>query len=306
MPIKDPVKRKEYSKKYNSIPENKVKQLERQRKRRLKPEVKEQDRKDSLEYSHRPERKIRKKEIASTPEFKEKRNIWYKGYGKLPHIRVINRDRQKIYRSKPENMGKGKGYALKSKINVFEVYSKRISNSDIPCCAYCKLNSHHEFLTIDHIDGRKHLSDEEKNLKADKLYRWLIRNNFPKNYQILCFTCNDIKNIRTPKELSQSIKNIKSRQKNVSNKIEVMTHYSKGEPKCNCCGYFESLDGLSIDHKEGRRKMGHSKKMKGNVLYRFLIKQNFPNDSFQVLCHNCNSAKGHFGKCPHELDKMKN
>ena len=29
------------------------------------------------------------------------------------------------------------------------------------------------------------------------------------------------------------------------------------------------------------------------------IKNNFPK-GFQILCHNCNIAKGHYGKCPHE------
>ena len=41
-----------------------------------------------------------------------------------------------------------------------------------------------------HIYGRKHLSEEEKTLKGDKLYRWLIRKNFPSGYQILCMNCN--------------------------------------------------------------------------------------------------------------------
>ena len=201
----------------------------------------------------------------------------------------------------PEFKKKEKGYSLKTKVGVFKEYSKRLSNSDIPCCAYCGLDSHQEFLTIDHIDGRKHLSEEEKNLKADKLYRWLIRKNFPSGYQVLCFTCNDIKNIRTPKELSQSIKNIKARQKNSRLKMEVMKAYSKGEPKCNCCNYSESLDGLSIDHISGRNNMGHSKTVRGNPLYRFLIEHHFPS-GYQVLCHNCNSAKGHSkdNTCPHE------
>jgi len=36
-----------------------------------------------------------------------------------------------------------------------------------------------------------------------------------------------------------------------------------------------------------------------NQLYRWLQKNNYP-DWFQVLCHNCNSAKGEFEICTHE------
>jgi hypothetical protein len=284
---------------------NKEKFRELQRKNRLRHEVREKTRISSREYQAKPEIKKRVKEIHSTPEFKVKRKIYGKIYRQRPQNKVKERDRKRKERLSTDYKKKEKGYYLKNKIDLFKAYSKRISNSDIPCCACCGLNNHHEFLSIDHIDGRKHLPEEEKNLKGDKLYRWLIRKNFPSGYQVLCFSCNDIKNIRIPKELSQSIKNIKARQKNSRLKMEVMKIYSKGEPKCNCCGYSESLDGLSIDHIEGRNKMGHSKSVKGNQLYRFLIEHHFPK-GYQVLCHNCNSAKGHFGKCPHELDRMKN
>ena len=35
------------------------------------------------------------------------------------------------------------------------------------------------------------------------------------------------------------------------------------------------------------------------VLLKWIIKNNFPK-GFQILCHNCNSAKAVYGKCPHE------
>lgn len=31
----------------------------------------------------------------------------------------------------------------------------------------------------------------------------------------------------------------------------------------------------------------------------WLRRNNYPN-GFQVLCHNCNMAKGFYGKCPHQ------
>lgn len=80
-------------------------------------------------------------------------------------------------------------------------------------------------------------------------------------------------------------------------KIEVLTHYGGNPPKCVCCGETH-IEFLSIDHING----GGTKKRKetggGSSLYRWLKKNNFPKE-FQVLCMNCNFAKGHFGICPH-------
>lgn len=46
------------------------------------------------------------------------------------------------------------------------------------------------FLSIDHInnDGARHR--REHNLKTgEQLYRWLIRNKYPKGFQVLCMNC---------------------------------------------------------------------------------------------------------------------
>ena len=83
-------------------------------------------------------------------------------------------------------------------------------------------------------------------------------------------------------------------------KMEVMQHYSNGNPKCACCGedceYF-----LTIDHKNGGGNK-HRRKLKlpsGNRFYLWLKQNEFP-DGYDVLCFNCNGAKGIFGICPHQ------
>ena len=84
---------------------------------------------------------------------------------------------------------------------------------------------------------------------------------------------------------------------------EVLDHYGN---KCACCG--ETMpEFLSIDHIHGGGN-GHRKSLEENGMkkhhgtgfYKWLIDNNYP-DGFQLLCHNCNFAKGHYGKCPHEL-----
>lgn len=74
-------------------------------------------------------------------------------------------------------------------------------------------------------------------------------------------------------------------------RLECIKHYGG---KCACCGESEPKF-LALDHIYG----GGTKhrKGKGNIVY-WIVKNNYP-DLFQILCHNCNSAKGFYGECPH-------
>jgi len=66
--------------------------------------------------------------------------------------------------------------------------------------------------------------------------------------------------------------------------------------KCVCCGETEPLF-LCIDHTNGGGNK-HRKIMKDKSIGDWLKRNNYPK-GFQVLCHNCNMAKGIYGKCPH-------
>jgi hypothetical protein len=68
--------------------------------------------------------------------------------------------------------------------------------------------------------------------------------------------------------------------------------------KCVCCDE-DKTDFLVIDHVKG----GGRKELKGrgpSVLRNKLLKHPISSD-YQVLCHNCNLAKGFYGRCPHEV-----
>ena len=85
-------------------------------------------------------------------------------------------------------------------------------------------------------------------------------------------------------------------------RIKCLIHYGGNPPKCVCCGEQE-IKFLSLDHiNGGGRKQRKKDKTLGNELYLWLIRNNFPKD-LQVLCHNCNSAKGYYGLCPHAVLK---
>ena len=70
-------------------------------------------------------------------------------------------------------------------------------------------------------------------------------------------------------------------------------------PRCACCGE-KTYEFLSIDHIDGGGSK-HRRDMKisgGTATTEWLVRNKFPK-GFQVLCHNCNMAKGFYGECPH-------
>ena len=70
---------------------------------------------------------------------------------------------------------------------------RRESNRAIVVSAYggkceCCGETHPEFLSIDHVnkDGSAH----RKSVPTSRIYRWLIVNNFPQGFRLLCYNCN--------------------------------------------------------------------------------------------------------------------
>jgi len=146
-----------------------------------KPEVKAKLKASQKKYRDKPEVKVKRSAYAKTPEA---------------------RTRQKKRRSKPETKVKISSYEKErretQKKDVFSHYSKIHSNSVIPCCRCCGLNDHIEFLTLDHIAGRKQMDSEPELVKLgyssklaiQPLCVWILKNNFPEGFQILCMNCN--------------------------------------------------------------------------------------------------------------------
>lgn len=82
-------------------------------------------------------------------------------------------------------------------------------------------------------------------------------------------------------------------------RLDIFSFYGGNPPKCACCGEM-TYQFLSIDHiKGGGHKHREELKKLGYTLYQWLKKNNYP-IGYQVLCFNCNQAKGLFGKCPHK------
>lgn len=77
---------------------------------------------------------------------------------------------------------KQREYRSKIKVIVFSHYCQ--NQIECECCGEKSV----EFLSIDHIDGggTKH----RKQIGRGNLYNWLVKNNFPEGYRVLCHNCN--------------------------------------------------------------------------------------------------------------------
>jgi hypothetical protein len=85
-------------------------------------------------------------------------------------------------------------------------------------------------------------------------------------------------------------------------RIKCLNYYSNNCPRCACCGE-ATYQFLGIDHINGggnKHRQAVGTKKNGGTIYRWLVKNSFP-DGYQVLCHNCNLAKGFYGICPHKI-----
>jgi hypothetical protein len=79
-------------------------------------------------------------------------------------------------------------------------------------------------------------------------------------------------------------------------RLQALKAYSGEIPSCACCGELE-IPFLALDHMDG--KGAEHRRQIGTSIYYWTKINGYP-PGFQVLCHNCNLAKGFYGICPHE------
>lgn len=98
---------------------------------------------------------------------------------------------------------------------------------------------------------------------------------------------------------------VKDRERREQTRLLVIDHYSNGTRRCACCGEGHVIF-LTIDHVDGsgwmeRRGLRDRGATTGSHLYRRLLRSGFP-AGYQVLCWNCNWAKGTGVMCPHKIE----
>jgi hypothetical protein len=247
--------------------------------------------------SEEKQKDIRKKEND------HKRKKWH---DMIPEQRDCELKRlNKIYRKltseeRKQRREKNRAYFQRLRMKVLSHYSNGEPKCANPLCEVPGGAKDILSLQLDHVNGggRKHL----KRIGVH-FYPWIIKNNYPSGFQILCANCNNKKRI-TNKENNhletndpKKIMYLEQRRKiNQTRKCKVLNHYSHGEmrcmnPNCEVPGGVKDLDSLTVDHIHG----GGKKHLKilyslGTNLYAWLIHENMP-DGYQILCWNCNIRK---------------
>ena len=79
---------------------------------------------------------------------------------------------------------KQKTYVQRIRFKVLVHYG-----GDPPKCACCG-ESHVEFLEIDHIKGGGTEHRKKVRKYGSEFYNWLVKNNYPEGYRVLCSNCN--------------------------------------------------------------------------------------------------------------------
>lgn len=100
-------------------------------------------------------------------------------------------EKRKVYAARYQEANKekisarGKAWNRKNKLAVLNHYSP--GGIRCACCGEQRI----EFMTLDHVNGGGGQHRKEiKKTAGNSFYRWLIANQFPDGFRVLCFNCN--------------------------------------------------------------------------------------------------------------------
>lgn len=216
-------------------------------------------------------------------------------------------------KNKDKYLPKARARRREVRLGCLRAYSPEVR------CALCD-EQHDQFLCLDHIEGGGVQHRKEVGY-GDNFYKWIVKNNYPLGFRVLCHNCNFKENLRRNLEIFENrewqpktrvidgkeyrVDREKSaladRRHDLVVKTQCISHYGGEHPQCDCCKN-DDFDSLAIDHiYGGGRKQRKELDLHGNQFYQWLVTNQFP-DGFRILCHNCNFAVGVYGKCPHTAD----
>ena len=170
------------------------------------------------ETRDKPENKTKQKEYNSREDVKARRKerglssdtmIKQKQYRNRSDVKEKHKARTQTTEYKVKKNTNERIKNNKERLDVLKYYSLELSMSDIPCCKCCGENFHVDFLALDHIAGRRTMNSEQKlldkgyssKLRGKGLNSWIIKNDFPEGFQVLCTNCNFAKGMKKNKNL---------------------------------------------------------------------------------------------------------
>lgn len=153
-------------------------------------------------YYHKNKEKIKKYQRDYNKKNKCSKNNYKRLKENKTKYQEYKKQRRKYYYLNKEKMReKGKRFYEKNKEKILKTAKKKRQELKLKVfthyglkCACCS-EEIYEFLTMEHKnnDGNEHRKEIGKGSK--QLYKWLIKNNFPKEFETLCFNCNISKGI---------------------------------------------------------------------------------------------------------------
>jgi len=204
------------------------------------------------------------------------------------------------YNQSPERKASRSTPEFKAKQKKYESSSRRK-----------ELNKAWELTPKAKATRKKHNSSPKRKAKRKEPEVMLKVQAWQRKYDL------DPKNRSRKKKYAHSSHRL-ARRKTIRDEIrlKVLQRYSKKHSKsdipcCRCCEEKSHVDFLALDHIAGRKemdsdtklvKLGYSSLKREDSLQYWIKKNNFPK-GFQILCHNCNYAKGmkrNNNKCPHQ------
>lgn len=83
-------------------------------------------------------------------------------------------------------------------------------------------------------------------------------------------------------------------------KVDIINAY--GGSRCSCCNELKAHEFLQIDHIAGNGWNHRHGELKSKSFYDWLKRNKYPT-GFQILCADCNFAKGQKSECPHKAER---
>lgn len=130
-------------------------------------------------------------------EYREKMKERKRKYRAKHASRILPERLIQYHGNRDFHLEKQREYKRKLKMTVLVAYGGERPACACPGCT----ESNIEFLTIDHIEGngaehRRSLVNHrftkggKEASSSANIYRWLVKNNFPPGFRVLCFNCN--------------------------------------------------------------------------------------------------------------------
>jgi len=149
------------------------------------------------------------------------------------------------------------------------------------CCALCP-ETRLGALAIDHIAGGGNQHRKTIGQSSHAFYKWLVENNLPSGFRVLCANCNIKVSPRAAR--STTLAAARARRHQAKTKAKVIALLGG---KCSECGK-DDIDILTVHHVNNdgaahRRSIPHGK----STMYRAILKSGNIK-GLECLCFSCN------------------